>query len=346
MAGLSRDAKGAPPAPTVRGVQIVATGMCLPARCVRSAELDQRLGLKPGTVARKFGVQQRYWAEQESMLDMAVQAAQTTLARAGVGADQLDCLVVAGSVPAQAVPSTAALLQEALGLGHKGMLVFDLNSTCLSHITALDSVANLIHLGRCRLALVVSSERPSLGLDWTRPELCSLFGDGAAATLLQPAPAGSGACFETALMRNWAVGAQFCHVTGGGSHERAVPPGQRDPDAHLFRMDGKAAFRLTAEKLPGFLVDLLRPMDLRLADIDWVVPHQASAAGMRHMTARLKLDPNKVIQTIGDYGNQVAASVPTALHLAIESGRIQRGQRVLLLGTAAGIAIGAVLLRF
>lgn len=334
------------PLAAVRAVQILATGHCLPARRVDAAEIDQRLALKPGTVARKFGVRQRFWAEQESVLDMALAAAQLTLKRAGIDARALDCLVVANSVPQQAVPSTAALLQEALGLGQQGLQVFDLNSTCLSHITALDTVANLIHLGRSRLALVVSSERPSLGLDWERPELCALFGDGAAATLLQAAPPDSDACFEVAHMQNWAMGAQYCRVTGGGSLERSVPLDQRDPHAHLFRMDGKAAFRLTAEKLPEFLTELLQPNGFSLSDIDWLVPHQASAAGMRHMISRLKLDPTKVIQTIGDYGNQVAASVPTALDLAIQSGRIQRGQRVLLLGTAAGIGIGGILLRF
>ncbi len=343
---MSRHWEGPNVSPVVRGVQILATGHCLPARCVGSEEIDRRLAFKPGTVARKFGIHQRYWAEHESVLAMALQAAQATLKRAGVNARALDCLVVANSVPQQAVPSTAALLQEALGLAHQGIQAFDINSTCLSHITALDTVANLIHLGRSRLALVVSSERPSLGLDWERPELCSLFGDGAAATLLQAAPPDSASCFEVAQMRNWAVGAPFCRVTGGGSFERSLPLDRRDPDAHLFRMDGKAAFRLTAEKLPGFLTDLLQPTGLQLNEIDWIVPHQASAAGMRHMISRLKLNRNQVIQTIGDYGNQVAASVPTALDLAIESGRLQRGQRVLLLGTAAGIAIGAILLRF
>lgn len=194
------------PTPIVRAVQILATGHSLPARRVDAAEIDQRLALKPGTVARKFGVRQRFWADQETVLAMALAAARVTLNRAGVDARALDCLVVANSVPQQAVPSTAALLQEALGLGQQVMQVFDLNSTCLSHITALDTVANLIHLGRCRLALVVSSERPSLGLDWEHPELCALFGDGAAATLLQAAPPHSDSCFEVAHMQNWAMG--------------------------------------------------------------------------------------------------------------------------------------------
>ncbi len=323
----------------VRNLRILATGAYQPGPAVGAAELNRRLGKPDGWVERRMNVHARHYAGSESTSAMALVAARQALAALEAPPD---CIISAASAAEQALPTTAVLVQAGLGLS--GAACFDINSTCLSFLTALDIASHLIELGSYQRILIVSSEMPSLCLDWSDPETSVLFGDGAAAVVVARSQVDQDSKILAAGMRTFAEGATFCQVKGGGTAHLALanPP----LDNHLFRMRGRAAFRLSAEQLPPLIEAVLADAGLRLDDVALVVPHQASAAAMAHMRALLAISVERVVDIFSIQGNQVAASIPTALHHACTSGRLRRGDHILIVGSAAGISLAAMVLRF
>ena len=326
-------------------MRVVGTGAVLPAEELTSQSLDERLGLAPGTVFARTGVRRRF-VERRSAAVAGAEAARAALAAAGLTLDDVDLLVAASGTPDQAMPSNAALLHHELGLSTRGIPAFDIGASCLSFLTALDVVDSLIATGRYRHVLVVSSDVASCGLDWTKLEASGIFGDGAAAAVLGPSMPGDGSAVLGRAFLTLSDGVHTCEIPGGGSRHHPsridVPFG---PLAN-FRMDGPTLFRLAGERFPGFVADLLRQAGVTLRDIDLVIPHQASAHALDFLRRRLRLPREKVVDIFEDRGNQVGASLPTALHEAVVTGRLQRGQTALLVGTGAGVTIGGVVLRY
>lgn len=322
-----------------RNARILATGSFLPPQCMTAVQLNQRLGKPSGWVEQHMGIEQRHFAAGESTVQMAVQAARVAWS-GSPGA--IDCIISAASVPEQAIPTTSVLVQEALGLN--GITAFDVNSTCLSFLSALDIAFNFIHMGSHKRVLIVSAEMPSLALDWSNAETSALFGDGAGAMIVGPSPHPETSCCLGSLMRTFPRGARYCEVRSSGTAHQAA--GAPNDDAHLFRMQGPLAYRLAAEELPPLFADLLDQVQLSLGDIKLFVPHQASHASMRYMAARLGLASEKIVDIFARQGNQVAASLPSAFHHAEVSGLMKRGDHVMLLGSAAGISVGAMVLKY
>ncbi|WP_369991956.1 beta-ketoacyl-ACP synthase 3 [Pseudomonas xanthosomatis] len=326
-----------------RSLAILGTGHSLPQQVLTSAELDHRLGLAPGSVERISGVQQRHVAgPADNAATLGAQAAHNALQAAGVALQQLDLIVCANGTQDQGMPCNAALLQRELGLGQSGIPAMDINASCLGFIAALDTLSWAIQAGQYQRVLVVCADIASCGLNWQQVEVSGIFGDGAAAVVLGP---GGGSILASRL-RTYAEGAELCQIPAGGSryHPRRID----QPFAPLtsFAMHGKGVFRLAAKHLPTLLDDLLAQAGLSLAEIDWVIPHQASQQAMAHAARRLSMSPGKVIDIFARHGNQVAAALPTALDIAVRDGRIQRGQRLLLIGTGAGLSLGGLVLEF
>ncbi|QXH49081.1 beta-ketoacyl-ACP synthase 3 [Pseudomonas fakonensis] len=326
-----------------RSLAILGTGHSLPQQVLTSAELDHRLGLAPGSVERISGVQQRHVAgHEDNAATLGAQAAHKALQAAGVALQQLDLIVCANGTQDQGMPCNAALLQRELGLGQSGIPAMDINASCLGFIAALDTLSWAIQAGQYRRVLVVCADIASCGLNWQQVEVSGIFGDGAAAAVLGP---GGGRILASRL-RTYAEGAELCQIPAGGSryHPRRID----QPFAPLtsFAMHGKGVFRLAAKYLPALLDDLLAQAGLSLAEIDWVIPHQASQQAMAHAARRLSMSPGKVIDIFARHANQVAASLPTALDIAVRDGRIQRGQRLLMIGTGAGLSLGGMVLEF
>ena len=324
-----------------RGLRLLGSGVALPPLCLTSLELDAQLGLPPGTVEKKTGVRRRYVETGRSAAVLGAEAARAALADAGLGFADLDCLVVASGTPDQAMPCNAALVHHELGLSR--LPAFDLGASCLGFLVALDTLATLISQGHYRRVLVVASDIASCGLDWRHLEASGIFGDGAAAFVLGPAGE-SGSGLVAAALETHSEGVHWCEIPGGGSRHHPGRISEPFLPLTLFRMDGKAVFRFAAETLPGFVGHLLESAGLSMADIDLVVPHQASAHALQFVRKRFGLPREKMIDIYADHGNQVAASLPTALHHAVASGRLRRGQRALLIGTGAGIGVGGAVL--
>ncbi|HLO78517.1 MAG TPA: 3-oxoacyl-[acyl-carrier-protein] synthase III C-terminal domain-containing protein [Magnetospirillum sp.] len=331
-------------APTRMGIRIAATATYLPGEPVVSTDIDRRAGLSAGTCERRLGIRRRHYAGGETTSAMAAKAARRALEAAGWRAADLDLVVSASAVMEQWIPTQAVLLQHALGLGAAATPVLDINATCLSFLAALDQVSYAMAMGRYRRVLIATAEVPSRALDWSDIDICGNFGDGAAAVLLERDPR-SDAGIVTARFETYSDGARLCELRAGGS----LIDLHGDMDAvragAIFRMDGPAAYRLSARHFPSFLRRLLNEAGLSVDDLAAVVPHQASASALHHLRRLSRVPAAKVVDIFADHGNQVAASLPIALDHALRSGRLGRGDTALLVGTAAGITLGGLVLR-
>jgi 3-oxoacyl-[acyl-carrier-protein] synthase-3 len=243
------------------------------------------------------------------------------------------------------MPCNAALIHRELNLSARAIPAFDVNASCLGFLAALDVLAWPIIAGRYQRVLVVAADIPSCGLDWETLEASAIFGDGAAAAVLGSSINGRSRLLAADL-KTFSEGADLCRVLGCGTRYHPSRTDQPFDELAKFRMDGKGTFKLAAAHLPAFVERLLARSGLTYDQLDWIVPHQASQLALSHLSKRLGFARDKVIDIFADHGNQVAASLPTALDIAIRDGRIQRGQRLLLLGTGAGLSLGGVVMEY
>lgn len=331
-----------PPLPP-RPLRLLGTGISTPAQWLDSAALDARLGLAPGTIEARTGVARRGVEPERNAAQVSAEAARVALDAAGLTIDDLDAVVCANASHDQAMPCNAALLHRELGL--RGAAAFDVNASCIGFLMGLDVIASLFATGRHRRVLLVSCDLASRALDPRDLDTIGLFGDGAAAAVLDAGEASDGPVLLAARFETWSEGAHACEIPGGGSR---LPPSRHEGDYRevcTFRMDGKRLYRIAAEHFAGFVDGLLTEAGTDIESIDRVIPHQASRLGMEHVFKRLGLPRDRIEDLFATHGNQVSASLPTALHHALAGGRLRRGDTALLIGTAAGVTLGGAVLR-
>ncbi|ESZ36125.1 3-oxoacyl-ACP synthase [Mesorhizobium sp. L2C067A000] len=324
-------------------IRIIGTGRAVPARCVTSRALDARLGFGDGHFEAATGIIERYVCEAESQVDLACAAARLALADAELEAGSVDLVIGGCGVPYQPLPSTAPLVMQRLGLADGSAAAFDVNSTCLGFLTAFETASRLIEAGQCRTALVFSSEIASRALPWQdQPEIAALFGDGAAAAVLQQAP--SEGRVAANLMRTYPSAYAACSIGSGGTRFDFHREPEEFARHSLFHMEGKELFRVTSRHFNGFVAELLDRAGWRHDDVDLVVPHQASPFALAHMARQTGFAREKLVDIAARYGNQIAASIPFALDVARREQRIVPGAKVLFLGTSAGVSFGGMAL--
>jgi len=319
----------------------------LPGKPISDLDMDERLGTPPGWTRRMTDVISRHFAgEKDTASSMGARAAAEALKDAGLTFADMDCLVSASGTKEQALPCSAVFIQKAMGMEHSGVPAFDIDSTCLSFLAALDAVSCMIAAGRYRYALIVSSEIASVGLDWRHKESAALFGDGAAAVVVGPSGDGEPSGIVGVSLRTFGAGARHSEIRAGGTkrHPRGFLPAE--PDDYLFRMDGPAIFKMAARLLPSFTDELLQASGTAMKDLKAVIPHQGSAMAVRLMGKKLGISERQLVYITPDHGNTIAASLPMGLHEAIRTGRLERGDRALLLGTAAGLTLGGLVLDY
>ena len=321
--------------------KIHAFGTALPAEKVRTSTLEDRLGLATDSLGTGVGVLTRYvCSAEESQITLGVAAGQAALDRAGLRAGDIDLVIGASAVPYQPIPATAPAYMAGLGMVDGSAFAFDVNATCLSFLNALDVATALIDAGRYRRALIIASEVASRALPWeAKPEVAALFGDGAAAAVVGP---GAQTCVTR--FATYPSGYEICGIGAGGTRFDLRSEAEAFHAHSLFDMDGKALFRLTTQHFGGFVDALLADAGWTAAEVDLVVPHQASPLALRHMIRHCGFAPEKVVDIVADYGNQIAASIPFAA--ATVQDRMVPGTKLLMLGTSAGVSFGgaAVLL--
>jgi 3-oxoacyl-[acyl-carrier-protein] synthase-3 len=318
--------------------RITGTGSHLPPRRITNDMLAadlarQGVETSDAWIVERTGIRARHFADDGvGCSDLAVLAARQALVAAGRRADEIDLIIVATSTPDMIFPSTACIVQDKLG-AHGGA-AFDVQAVCSGFVYALTVADNMIRCGSAQRALVIGAEIFSRLLDFTDRTTCVLFGDGAAAVVLEASDTPG-------------VLATELHADGRHVGILCVPgtvAGGRVSGAPLLRMDGQAVFKLAVGVLEDAARAVLAKAGRTDADVDWFIPHQANIRIMQSTARKLKLPADKLIVTVDEHGNTSAASIPLALDHAVRSGRIQRGDTVLLEGVGGGFTWGAVLL--
>lgn len=329
-----------PVLPLLVPLKIISSGAALPPLKITSAELDIRLGKSAGYVEQRSGVEHRFHGDDRaSQVELAAEAITDALHRGNIPADSVDLLIFASAIPVQALPYRAAHVLKASPL-REGISTFDVNASCVSFISALQVAAGLLNTGAYRRIAIVSAELASRGINWAHEESSIILGDGAACAIVEKGDGRSG--ILSCLMETYPAGIDLCHIRAGGT--RRNPRAGIDDKDFLFHMDGKRLFRLAASLIEEYWARLLTAANCEMADLATIVPHQASQVSLEHMRRRLKVPENVLVDIYRHHGNQVSASIPTALHYAITHQRFTPGKPVALVGTAAGLTLGGMVL--
>ncbi len=325
-----------------RWLKFAGTGRSLPKLAISSDELNKAHGLAPGYLQSATGVKTRYVCSTEDQIELGRQAAVKALQSAGVEAQEIDMIICANAVPYQPIPATAPALQRALGINDGACFATDVNSTCLSFPVALQFAQGLIQSEMYRTILIVSSEVPSRALPWKEaPAVAGLFGDGAGAAVLT---AGDRAGIVASKFTTLPSAYDACSLSSGGTRFDFRNEFELFSKHSVFMIDGKELFRVTARAFGSFVDQLLDDAGTQRHEIDRVIAHQASPGGLAHMCKLCNFTNEQVIDISAKVGNQVAASIPFVLDYAFKQGLVSEGNRILLLGTSAGVSFGGLVM--
>lgn len=288
-----------------------------------------------------FDDQVRRRVSGETQLDMAEIACRRALESAGISIEEIDLIVSASAVGVQPIPCTAALIHERIAMG-LSIPAMDINTTCTSFISALDTVSYMVAAGRYRQVLIVSSEVGSLGLNPKQKESFELFADGAAAFVFSATDEDRGVLY--ALQETWSEGAHTTEIRGGltGFHPKHYS--EETKEEYMFDMEGKKILLFSLKRLPAFLKKFEMQSGLLIDDVDMFIPHQASRA-LELAMRKLGIAEEKYINLVTEYGNMVSVSVPFTLCKALEDKRVKSGDKLVLFGTAAGLTINLLVLK-
>lgn len=327
-------------------LKVMGNGIYRPQRLVSSSDLDEKIGKSGGWTEQKFGIQSRGVANaEETSSYMGAEAAKIALAKAGWDKTDLDVIVGACGVMEQPIPSTSVLIQHKLGLGSSGIPTFDINLTCLSFLSAFDIVSMGMASGAWKKALIVSSDIASAGLDYAVPETASIFGDGAAAICVEAATGTNGSGILSRGFETYGDANQVATLRAGGTRLRVEEGYEALMKGSRFHMNSFEVFKAAGKCLPKLIDRVLQDGGHTRETIDLIVSHQASSPALEHVRRLFKSNPDRVVNIFPTFGNQMAASLPTVLSHAIDNNIAKSGDTILLLGTAAGVSAGAVLLK-
>ncbi len=312
--------------------KIVGTGSFLPPRIMPNSEFEASLDTSDAWIRERTGIAQRHIAdESQTSSDLALEASRLALQSAGLQAADIDLIIVATSTPDFVFPSTACLLQAKLGA--PGCAAFDVQAVCSGFVYALATADAFIRGGTSRRALVVGAEVFSRILDWNDRSTCVLFGDGAGAVVL--------AASDTP-----GVHASVLHADGRHAGILSVPGNVckgRIVGSPYLQMAGNLVFKQAVKVLDEVARETVEKAGMTLADVDWLIPHQANIRILEATAKRLGIPEERLVATVDHHGNTSAASVPLALDEFVRAGRIKAGQRVLMQGVGGGFTWGAAL---
>lgn len=314
---------------------IAGTGSYLPAQRVTNDDIAQKVETSDEWITSRTGIRARHFAaEGELSSDLALKAVEAAIDSAGIAKEEIDLLIVATTTPDHTFPSTAAIVQSKLGV--YGFPAFDIQAVCAGFIYALTIADQFIRSGTAKCVVVVGAETISHLLNWQDRGTCVLFGDGAGAVVLK-------ASEEPGLLacKLHADGRYKDILNVPGKIKNGVVEG--DP---WVCMDGGAVFKFAVRALSDVAQETLDIAGMEKAQIDWLVPHQANIRIIESTAKHLHLSMDKVIVTVDQHGNTSAASIPLALDEGIRSGRIQRGQTLMLEGIGGGFTWGAALIKY
>ncbi|NYZ64023.1 beta-ketoacyl-ACP synthase III [Luteimonas deserti] len=319
--------------------RIAGTGSYLPEKVLTNDDLSKIVDTNDEWIAARTGIRERHIAaEGETTSDLAFHAATRAMEAAGVVASEIDLIIVGTTTPDIIFPSTACLLQARLGANGCG--AFDVNAACSGFLFALSVADKFIKSGDAKTVLVVGAETLTRMVDWTERTTCVLFGDGAGAVVLK-------ADAETGILST--------HLHADGAKKEllwnpvGVSVGFKEGEKNAgvrINMAGSDVFKYAVKALDSVVEETLTANGLDRHDIDWLIPHQANLRIIEATAKRLDMPMDRVVVTVDKHGNTSSGSVPLALDEAVRSGRVQRGQLVLLEAFGGGFTWGSALLRY
>ncbi|MDD3440416.1 MAG: ketoacyl-ACP synthase III [Kiritimatiellae bacterium] len=321
---------------------ISGAGHYAPEKVLTNADLERMVDTSDEWIRTRTGIRERrIAAEGECTSDMGAEAARRALANAGLAAEDVEAVYVATCTPDMVFPSTACLIQAAIGAGRA--YGYDLSAACSGFLMALDAAAAAIESGRIRTALVIGAEKLSSVTDWTSRDTCVLFGDGAGAVVL------------TASDRP-GIRSNYLGVDGNQADILYIPAGgcKRPPSEetirqhqHFIHMAGRETFKIAVNTMLGAAQEAIRRAGLQESDIDWMIFHQANWRIIDAVAKRLgDGSADRAIMNLDRYGNTSAASIPLALSEAVADGRIQSGHKVLMVAFGGGLTWGGTVVEW
>jgi len=323
----------------MRRAIVLGTGAYLPERIMRNTEFEALVETNHEWIIERTGIEQRHIAaDSEVTSDLAVKAGQEALQRASISPDTIDLVILATTTPDDTMPSTATKVQHRLGITRGA--AFDINAACSGFVYAMTIANNFIIAGQAKRVLVIGAETYSRILDWTDRGTCILFGDGAAAIILEA---------QDQPGTNADRGVLFSGIHSDGQYTQLLATHggvSSTKTAGTMFMVGKEIFRHAVTKMPAAVEEGLTALDLPLSAIDWLVPHQANVRILNGVAQKLHLNEDKVICTVPLHANTSAASIPLALHVAASDGRIKPGNLIACPALGAGLTWGCTILRW
>ncbi len=326
-----------------RRAKISALGIYVPPRIITNADLEKLVDTNDQWIIERTGIRERHVVDAGvATSDMATEAARSCLAERGIAASEVEAIIVATVTPDMLFPATACLVQDKIGA--KGAWGFDLSAACSGFLYALQLGAKLVESGAHSKVMVIGADTMSSILDYTDRSTCILFGDGAGAVLLEPADDGEVGMVDF-LHEIDGSGGTALFMPGGGS----LHPSTAETVAqklHYVHQDGGPVFKTAVRKMYELSDGLLKRNEITVADIGCFIPHQANKRIILSTAEKLGMDLERVVINIDRYGNTTAATIPLAMHSAVENGQLKRGENVLLAAFGGGYTVGAALLRW
>jgi len=323
----------------LRPVAITGTGSFAPERVMTNHDLQRIVDTTDEWIVSRTGMKERRIAGPETATsDLATGAARRALADAGLAAADVEMIVVATITPDYPFPNTACVVQDKLGA--KKAFCMGLEAACSGFVYAVETARNFIAAGAVHNALVIGAEKMSSILDWQDRTTCVLFGDGAGAVVLQPAGAGTRGILTTSLGSDGSL-TDLLLVPAGGSRKPATAETVAARE-HFLRMSGKEVFKHAVTNMVRAAQTAIARAGLQVADIDWIIPHQANLRIISAIAERLGMPAEKCIVNVQTYGNTSGASIGLALDEAVRDGRIRKGHKVLFVAFGGGFTWGAM----
>ena len=323
--------------------RIIGTGSSLPNKILTNAELEQMVDTNDEWITSRTGIKQRrIAAEGEFTSTFAVEASRRAMEMAGIGADELDLIILGTVTPDFPFPSTACIIQHEIGAHNAA--AFDISAACSGFIYGLSIADKYIRSGIAKKALVIGAEVLSRIVDWSDRNTCILFGDGSGAAVVE-ASEGDNAILSTHIYSN---GSFWETLYQPGCGNRNPASNERTIEEHLFfiKMEGNDVFKHAVRAMEEAAFAALSANELSPSDISLFIPHQANRRIIDATAKRLGLSEDKVFVNLHNYGNTSSASIPIALDEANRSGRLKTGDIVLLDAFGGGFTCGSALLRW